>query len=61
MLDIVNTGWQAWQNPSLQDIVVTDGACTIGLKVVSDGGSWAFIDDVEFVRNKGQGTPVQAK
>ena len=51
-VDIINTGWQVWQNPTLNDIVVTDGTCTIGLKVISDGGSWAFFDDVELIRNK---------
>jgi arabinogalactan endo-1,4-beta-galactosidase len=51
-VDIVNTGWQAWQAPTIKDIVLTNGTCTIGLKVASDGGSWAFFDDVQLVRNK---------
>jgi len=50
-LDISNAGWQQWQNPTLS-IPVTDGACTIGLKVVSNGASWAFVDDVEFAPSK---------
>jgi arabinogalactan endo-1,4-beta-galactosidase len=51
-LDISNAGWQQWQNPTLPNIAVTNGRCTIGLKGVSDGGSWAFFDDVEFVPSK---------
>jgi hypothetical protein len=51
-LDISNTGWQQWQNPTLPDIAVANGECTIGLKVVSSGGSWAFFDEVEFVQTK---------
>jgi arabinogalactan endo-1,4-beta-galactosidase len=50
-LDIKNTGWQQWQNPTLA-VPVTDGACTIGLKAVSGGASWAFVDDVGFAPNK---------
>jgi arabinogalactan endo-1,4-beta-galactosidase len=46
VVDIHNTGWLAWQNPTIENIVVTGGECTIGLKVVSSGGSWAFIDEV---------------
>ena len=51
-VDIKNTGWQVWTNPTIQNIVVTDGEVTIGLKVDSSGGSWAFFDDVELFRNK---------
>jgi arabinogalactan endo-1,4-beta-galactosidase len=51
-VDIRNTGWQEWQNPAIEDIVVTNGECTIGLKVVSNGGSWAFFDDVGLFQNK---------
>jgi arabinogalactan endo-1,4-beta-galactosidase len=50
-LDIKNTGWQQWQNPTLA-VPVTDGACTIGLKAASGGASWAFVDDVEFAASK---------
>jgi arabinogalactan endo-1,4-beta-galactosidase len=52
MVDIVNTGWLDWQAPTLKDIVVNNGTCTIGLKVASDGGNWAFFDDVQLVLNK---------
>ncbi len=48
--DIVNTGWLVWNTPTIPKINITDGKCTIGLKVVSDGGSWAFLDDVSLVK-----------
>ena len=51
-LDINNAGWQQWQNPTIGGFTVTNGKCTIGLKVVSDGGSWAFFDEVVLIRNK---------
>jgi arabinogalactan endo-1,4-beta-galactosidase len=51
-VDIRNTGWQEWQNPAIEDIVVRNGECTIGLKVVSNGGSWAFFDEVGLFQNK---------
>jgi arabinogalactan endo-1,4-beta-galactosidase len=47
-MDIVNTGWQKWTNPTIQGIQVTGGKCTIGLTLDSDAGSWAFVDDVVF-------------
>lgn len=43
--EIINTGWQVWTNPTIGDIVITNGQCTLGLKVVSTGGSWAFFDE----------------
>ncbi len=51
-MDISNTGWQQWQNPTIPNIPVTKGECTIGLKVASSGGSWAFFDEVGLVRNQ---------
>jgi arabinogalactan endo-1,4-beta-galactosidase len=51
-VDINNTGWQEWQNPTIEDIIVTNGECTIGLKVVSNGGSWAFFDEAGLFQNK---------
>jgi arabinogalactan endo-1,4-beta-galactosidase len=51
-VDIHNGGWQQWQNPTIEDIIVTNGECTISLKVVSDGGSWAFFDEVGLIQNK---------
>ena len=51
-VNINNTGWQQWQNPAIQNIVVTNGECTIGLKVDAKAGNWAFIDDVSLTKNK---------
>jgi arabinogalactan endo-1,4-beta-galactosidase len=50
--DIVNTGWVNWSNPTIRDIAVTNGTCTIGLNLDSSGGSWAFIDEVVFFPDK---------
>jgi arabinogalactan endo-1,4-beta-galactosidase len=47
-VEVENTGWQAWSGPTIEGISVTEGTCTIGLTAVSSGGSWAFIDAVEF-------------
>ncbi len=51
-IDIVNTGWQQWTNPTIKGIQVTTGMCTIGLTLDSDAGSWAFIDEVIFFPEK---------
>lgn len=48
--DSVNTGWLIWNTPTIPKFNITDGKCTIGLRVVSDGGSWAFLDDVSLVK-----------
>jgi arabinogalactan endo-1,4-beta-galactosidase len=48
--DITNTGWLVWSTPTIATFTVTDGKCTIGLKVASAGGSWAFLDDVSLVK-----------
>lgn len=43
-LRITNTGWANWSNPTIREIEVTDGTCTIG--ITSTGGSqWGWIDD----------------
>jgi arabinogalactan endo-1,4-beta-galactosidase len=52
VVDIKNTGWQEWKNPTIDNIVVTTGECTVSLKVTSGGGSWAFFDDVGLYKNK---------
>jgi arabinogalactan endo-1,4-beta-galactosidase len=49
---IVNTGWQQWQNPTIKNIQVTNGECTVGLKVIAKAGNWAFFDDVSLTREK---------
>jgi arabinogalactan endo-1,4-beta-galactosidase len=38
-------GWREWQNPIIENIVVTNGKVTIGIKVSSAGGTWGFFDD----------------
>jgi len=45
-VDFENTGWQAWHNPTIENIVVTNGQCTVGLRVVSGGDTWAWLDEV---------------
>lgn len=52
VVDVVNTGWQEWQNPSIEDIAVTTEQCTIGLRVVSDGGTWGFLDEAGLLQNE---------
>ena len=51
-VDTMNTGWLAWTTPTIPEITITEGKCTISLKVVSDAGSWAFFDDVSLVKVK---------
>jgi arabinogalactan endo-1,4-beta-galactosidase len=48
--DAVTTAWQEWKTPVIEKIVVTNGTCTIGLKVAALGGTWAFLDDVELTK-----------
>ncbi len=48
--DFKTTAWQEWKTPAIEKIVVTNESCTIGLKVVAPGGTWAFLDDVEFTK-----------
>jgi len=52
VVDFENTGWQNWQNPTIENIVVTNGQCTIGLRVVSEGDTWAWFDEVELFQNE---------
>ncbi len=51
-VDVTNTGWQVWTNPTITGIPVTGGTCTVGMTVSSSGGSWAFIDDVGLSQEK---------
>jgi arabinogalactan endo-1,4-beta-galactosidase len=44
-VDFEAKGWREWQNPVIENIVVTSGQVTIGLKVSSAGGTWGFFDD----------------
>jgi len=45
-VDFAGKGWLEWQNPTIENIVVTEGQCTITFKVSSGGGTWGFFDDV---------------
>jgi arabinogalactan endo-1,4-beta-galactosidase len=38
-------GWREWQNPVIENIAVTNGKVTIGIRVSSTGGTWGFFDD----------------
>ncbi len=49
-VDIANTGWLAWNTPTIPEITITGGKCTIGLRVDSDAGSWGFLDDLSLVK-----------
>lgn len=44
-VNFAGKGWREWQNPTIENIVVTNGQCTISLKVKSNGGTWGFFDD----------------
>lgn len=44
-VDFATTAWRDWKNPTIENIIVTNGQCTITLKVVSPGGTWGFFDD----------------
>lgn len=50
--DIVNTGWQAWKQPTIQNISVAEGgSCELGVEVEGINGSWGNIDEVMFYRD----------
>ena len=44
-LDIATNGWLNWKTPTIENINVSDGTCTVGLKVVASSGQWAFFDE----------------
>ena len=44
-VDFAAKGWRQWQNPTIENVVVTNGQCTLTFKVVSPGGTWGFFDD----------------
>ncbi|MNO27134.1 Arabinogalactan endo-1,4-beta-galactosidase precursor [compost metagenome] len=57
----VNTdvkGWTQWNNPEIQDILVTDGTLTIGANIKADGGAWGTIDDFYLSFAKGVEEPA---
>jgi arabinogalactan endo-1,4-beta-galactosidase len=52
VVELDNTGWLNWQNPTIENIVITNGQCTIGLRVVSEGDTWAWVDDVRLIQSE---------
>lgn len=50
--DMVNTGWNAWKQYSVENIKVTDGRLTIGFKVEAPAQVWGWIDDIELIQNE---------
>ncbi|SDX08365.1 glycosyl hydrolase 53 family protein [Paenibacillus sp. CF384] len=52
--NIVNTGWQNWNDAELSSIQVTNGQVTIGLTVDAPADTWGWIDSFELYRE----TPV---
>ncbi|QHZ44978.1 hypothetical protein [Bacillus sp. NSP9.1] len=38
-------GWGNWKNPEISEILVKDGAVTIGVSVTAGPGAWGSIDD----------------
>jgi arabinogalactan endo-1,4-beta-galactosidase len=51
-MDVKNTGWQKWSQPTVDKIQVSGGTCSIGVKINADAGIWGFVDDFEFVKSK---------
>ncbi|MEN2984412.1 MAG: glycosyl hydrolase 53 family protein [Dictyoglomaceae bacterium] len=47
ILDIVNTGWLKWSNPTIKGIKVSNGQCKISIIVDGNTGNWGWIDDFE--------------
>lgn len=46
------TGWQNWQKPEIENILVEDGTVTIGLYVEANAGAWGTIDDFNLYQVK---------
>jgi arabinogalactan endo-1,4-beta-galactosidase len=38
-------GWRNFRNPSIAEIVVTDGVATVGARVACDANGWGSLDD----------------
>jgi arabinogalactan endo-1,4-beta-galactosidase len=47
------SGWVSWNNPQINEILVTDGTITIGARIKADGGAWGSLDDFYLYRVKG--------
>jgi len=46
-VNIVNTGWLKWSNPTIKNIDVTTGEIRISLIIDGNTGNWAWVDDFE--------------
>ncbi|WP_169085157.1 hypothetical protein [Paenibacillus sp. PL91] len=54
-----NTGWRQWSKPTLDNIEVTDGTLTVGVRYKLSGGQWGNIDDFVLVKtSNAPGTQV---
>ncbi|WP_405112922.1 glycosyl hydrolase 53 family protein [Paenibacillus sp. FSL K6-1217] len=49
----VNTGWQQWSNPTIDNIEVTDGTLTLGANLKYAGDKWGNLDDFKLVKKAG--------
>lgn len=38
-------GWANWQNPVIENILITDGTITVGASIKANGGAWGTLDD----------------
>jgi len=43
-------GWNNWQQPTINDIEVTDGKVTIGIYIKCDAKGWGTLDDFSLVK-----------
>lgn len=48
---MTNTGWQKWVQYSVKGIKVSQGNCTVGLRLDGTTGNWGNVDDFEFIRD----------
>ena len=43
-------GWANWQQPTIQNIIVTGDSLTIGAHFIANSGSWGTLDDFSLIR-----------
>ncbi|SES27366.1 arabinogalactan endo-1,4-beta-galactosidase [Gracilibacillus ureilyticus] len=43
-------GWVNWVNPTVTDILVTDGTITIGANIEANAGAWGTLDDFSLTK-----------
>ncbi|GAA0133310.1 hypothetical protein YSY43_01500 [Paenibacillus sp. YSY-4.3] len=54
--DMVNKGWNNWEQYVIEDIEVKDGALTVGFEVEAPADIWGYFDDVELVLTAAEST-----